>query len=104
MKAKRIEHSWTDPQFPTMFLHFHRLRRTPLACLKNNRGDFILHLAATWSTIELVRSIVFECPGLLLDPKSKDQLPIHVALVKAMLKNDIALEAWFKMAHGEVRR
>ena len=51
-----------------------------------------------------MRSIVFECPGLLLDPKSKDQLPIHVALVKAMLKNDIALEAWFKMAHGEVRR
>lgn len=134
MKAKRIEHSWTDPQFPTMFvdcstsLHYwvhahsvhkfpfkcvaeffiklrsrifspsilnifrwvHRLRRTPLACLKNNWGDFILHLAATWSTIELVRSIVFEYPCLLLDIKSKDQLPIHVAFVKAMLKSDIS--------------
>lgn len=40
-----------------------------------------------------MRSIVFEYPCLLLDIKSKDQLPIHVAFVKAMLKSDIvALE------------
>lgn len=36
-----------------------------------------------------MRSIVFEYPCLLLDIKSKDQLPIHVAFVKAMLKSDI---------------
>ncbi|XP_023636792.1 protein ACCELERATED CELL DEATH 6 isoform X2 [Capsella rubella] len=52
---------------------------TPLACLKNNRGDSVLHLAATWSHLELVKSIVSEWPCLLLEANSKDQLPLHLA-------------------------
>ncbi|OAO97734.1 hypothetical protein AXX17_AT4G04370 [Arabidopsis thaliana] len=56
-----------------------RSHGTPLACLKNDQGDSILHLAATWGNLELVKSIVSECPCLLLELNSKDQLPLHVA-------------------------
>lgn len=52
---------------------------TPLACLKNDQGDSVLHLAATWNHLELVKSIVSEWPCLLLEPNWKDQLPSHVA-------------------------
>ncbi|CAL9233134.1 unnamed protein product, partial [Arabidopsis halleri] len=52
---------------------------TPLACLKNDQADSVLHLAATWNHLELVKSIVSEWPCLLLEPNLKDQLPSHVA-------------------------
>ncbi|CAL9233061.1 unnamed protein product, partial [Arabidopsis halleri] len=52
---------------------------TPMACLKSDRGDSILHLAARWGHLELVKNIVSECPCLVLEPNSKDQLPLHVA-------------------------
>ncbi|EOA23108.1 hypothetical protein CARUB_v10003901mg [Capsella rubella] len=56
-----------------------RSHGTPLACLKNDRGDSILHLAARWGHLELVKRIFSEYPCLLLEPNLKDQLPIHVA-------------------------
>ncbi|KAG7557683.1 PGG domain [Arabidopsis suecica] len=52
---------------------------TPMACLKSDRGDSILHLAARWGHLELVKNIVSECPCLVLETNSKDQLPLHVA-------------------------
>jgi hypothetical protein len=47
-----------------------------LACFKNDRGDYILRLAATWG-LERVKSIVSLFPCLLLEPNSKAQLTIH---------------------------
>ncbi|VYS61794.1 unnamed protein product [Arabidopsis thaliana] len=52
---------------------------TRMACLKSDGGDSILHLAATWGHLELVKNIVSECPCLLLEPNSKGQIPLHVA-------------------------
>ncbi|CAH8295221.1 unnamed protein product [Eruca vesicaria subsp. sativa] len=52
---------------------------TPMACLKSSRGDSVLHLAATWGHLELVKSIVSECPCLLIQPNSMNQIPIHAA-------------------------
>lgn len=52
---------------------------TQMACLKTERGDSMLHLVAAWGHLELLKSIVTECPSLLLVPNSKDQLPLHVA-------------------------
>lgn len=56
-----------------------RSHEIPLACLKNDRGGSVLHLAATWNHLDLVKSIVSEWPCLLLEPNSKDQLPSHLA-------------------------
>lgn len=52
---------------------------TPMACLKSSRGDSVLHLAAAWGHTELVKSIVSECPFLLIQPNSMNQIPIHAA-------------------------
>ncbi|CAA7024272.1 unnamed protein product [Microthlaspi erraticum] len=52
---------------------------TPMACLKNNKGDSILHIASSWGHLELVKGIISECPSLLLEKNSKYQLPLHVA-------------------------
>ncbi|EOA19692.1 hypothetical protein CARUB_v10003449mg [Capsella rubella] len=51
----------------------------PMACLKSEQGDSVLHVAAVWGRLELVKSIVSECPCLLLELDSRDQLPLHVA-------------------------
>ena len=56
-----------------------RSHGTRMACLKSDKGDSILHLAATWGHLELVKNTVFECPCLLLEPNSKGQIPLHVA-------------------------
>ncbi|KAG7620433.1 Ankyrin repeat [Arabidopsis suecica] len=56
-----------------------RSHEIPAACLKSNTGDSILHLAAKWGHIELVKEIVCECPYLLLEPNSSGQTPLHVA-------------------------
>ncbi|ESQ38029.1 hypothetical protein EUTSA_v10029249mg [Eutrema salsugineum] len=56
-----------------------RNHETPMACLKSHRGDSVLHLVAAWGHVEAVKIIVSECPCLLLEPNSKDQLPLHVA-------------------------
>ncbi|XP_056857984.1 protein ACCELERATED CELL DEATH 6 isoform X2 [Raphanus sativus] len=50
-----------------------------IAHLKDDQGNSVLHLAATWGNLELVQAFVSECPSLLLRPNSKDQLPLHVA-------------------------
>jgi ankyrin repeat protein len=52
---------------------------TPMSCFKNNKGDSILHLAAAFGHLELVKSIVSKFPSLLLELNFKDQLPLHVA-------------------------
>ncbi|WZY82943.1 hypothetical protein YC2023_029327 [Brassica napus] len=52
---------------------------TPMACLKSDLGDSVLHLAAAWGHLELVKSLVSECPSLLLESNGKGQLPLHVA-------------------------
>ncbi|AEE82463.1 ankyrin repeat family protein [Arabidopsis thaliana] len=52
---------------------------TPMACLKSDRGDSVLHLAARWGHLELVKNIISECPCLVLELNFKDQLPLHVA-------------------------
>ncbi|CAE6138355.1 unnamed protein product [Arabidopsis arenosa] len=52
----------------------------PMACLKTEKGDSILHLAASLGHLELVESIISECPCLLLEPNWKDQIPIHAAV------------------------
>lgn len=46
--------------------------------MNNDQGNFILHLAATWNDLKLVKSILSECPYLLLEPHLKEQLLIHV--------------------------
>ncbi|XP_024009935.1 protein ACCELERATED CELL DEATH 6 [Eutrema salsugineum] len=51
----------------------------PMACLQSDQGDSVLHVAASWGHLELVKSIVSECPCLLLKLDSRDQLPLHVA-------------------------
>ncbi|CAL9225320.1 unnamed protein product [Arabidopsis halleri] len=56
-----------------------RSQGMPMARLKSNTGDSILHLAATWGHLELVKEIVSECPRLLLEPNSSGQTPLHVA-------------------------
>ncbi|KAF8112207.1 hypothetical protein N665_0066s0079 [Sinapis alba] len=40
---------------------------------------FILHLAASYGHLELVKGIVSEYPSLLLEPNWKDRIPLHVA-------------------------
>lgn len=50
-----------------------------MACLKSDQGDSILHLVAARGHIEVVKSILFDCPCLLLVENSKSQLPLHVA-------------------------
>ncbi|KFK30937.1 hypothetical protein AALP_AA6G045600 [Arabis alpina] len=61
------------------FLEKIRSYGTPMACLKNDKGESILHLAAAFGHLELVKSIISECPSLLLEPNWKDQISIHVA-------------------------
>ncbi|XP_024009575.1 protein ACCELERATED CELL DEATH 6 [Eutrema salsugineum] len=56
-----------------------KLRSHEMACLKSHSGDSVLHLAATWGHLDSVKSIVSECPCLILVPNSKDQLSLHVA-------------------------
>nr|AGO32713.1 ankyrin-repeat containing protein [Arabidopsis thaliana]AGO32714.1 ankyrin-repeat containing protein [Arabidopsis thaliana]AGO32715.1 ankyrin-repeat containing protein [Arabidopsis thaliana] len=56
-----------------------RSREIPVARLKSDTGDSILHLAVKWGHIELVKEIVCECPCLLLEPNSSGQTPLHVA-------------------------
>ena len=56
-----------------------RSQETPMARLKSDTGDSVLHLAATWGHLELVKEIVNECPRLLLEPNSSGQTPLHVA-------------------------
>ncbi|KAF8112210.1 hypothetical protein N665_0066s0082 [Sinapis alba] len=56
-----------------------------MACLKSHRGDSILHLAAAWGHLEVVQTIVSECPCLLLEPNLKNQLPLHVAALDGRL-------------------
>jgi len=58
---------------------------TPLACFRNETGDFTLHLAAAWGRLELVKRIVSECPCLLLETNSKDQIPLHAAAAAGRL-------------------
>ncbi|XP_013607471.1 PREDICTED: uncharacterized protein LOC106314072 [Brassica oleracea var. oleracea] len=52
---------------------------TPMACFKNNKGDSILHLAASYGHLELAKGIVSACPSLLLEPNWEDRVPLHVA-------------------------
>ncbi|CAA7047019.1 unnamed protein product [Microthlaspi erraticum] len=52
---------------------------TPMTCLKNDKGDSVLHLAAALGHDELVERIISECPSLLLEQNWKDQIPIHAA-------------------------
>ncbi|CAL9233139.1 unnamed protein product, partial [Arabidopsis halleri] len=61
------------------FLEEMKSYETPMSWFKNNKGDSILHLAAAFGHLELVKSIIFKCPSLLLEPNLKDQLPLHVA-------------------------
>ncbi|OAO98556.1 hypothetical protein AXX17_AT4G04320 [Arabidopsis thaliana] len=61
------------------FLEKMRSYGTPMACLKNDKGDSILHVAAALGHLELVESIISECPSLLFEPNWKDQIPIHAA-------------------------
>ncbi|KAG7615946.1 putative ankyrin repeat-containing domain, PGG domain, protein accelerated cell death 6 [Arabidopsis thaliana] len=56
-----------------------RSHGTPMERLKSDTGDSVLHLAATWGHLELVKEIVSECPRLLLEQNSSDQTPLHVA-------------------------
>ncbi|CAA7053505.1 unnamed protein product [Microthlaspi erraticum] len=56
-----------------------RTKETPMACYKNDTGDSILHIAASWGHLELVKEIIFECPSLLLELNSKYRLPLHEA-------------------------
>ena len=56
-----------------------RSQRTPMARLKSDTGDSVLHLAATWGHLELVKEIVSKFPRLLLEPNSSGQTPLHVA-------------------------
>ena len=51
----------------------------PMACLKSDRGYSVLHLAAFYGRLEIVKSIVSEWPCLLLEKDSRDQLPLHAA-------------------------
>ncbi|KAG7557744.1 Ankyrin repeat [Arabidopsis suecica] len=51
----------------------------PMECLKSDGGYSVLHLAAVWGRVETVKSIVSECPCLLLEQDSRGQLPLHVA-------------------------
>lgn len=68
MRARNIE-----------FLEKMKRYETPMACFKNNKGDSILHLAASYGHLELVKGIVSECPSLLLESNWVDQIPLHVA-------------------------
>ncbi|KAL0746389.1 hypothetical protein Bca101_028391 [Brassica carinata] len=52
---------------------------TPMACFKNNKGDSILHLAASYGHLELAKGIVSACPSLLLEPNWEDRVPLHAA-------------------------
>ncbi|CAA0393495.1 unnamed protein product [Arabidopsis thaliana] len=84
-----------------------RSHGTPLACLKNDQGDSILHLAATWGNLELVKSIVSECPCLLLELNSKDQLPLHVAALAghpAVVEDLVASVTFFSARLAEEDR
>ncbi|EOA20152.1 hypothetical protein CARUB_v10000444mg [Capsella rubella] len=59
--------------------------RPQMACLKSEQGDSILHLVAKWDHLELMKSIVSECPCLLLVRNTKGQLPLHVAACAGQL-------------------
>ncbi|KAJ0264981.1 Ankyrin repeat family protein [Hirschfeldia incana] len=61
------------------FLEKMKRYETPMACFKNNEGDSILHVAASYGHLELVKDIVSECPSLLLEPNWEDRIPLHVA-------------------------
>ncbi|XP_056849939.1 protein ACCELERATED CELL DEATH 6-like isoform X2 [Raphanus sativus] len=61
------------------FLEKMKRYETPMACFKNKEGDSILHLAASYGHLELVKGIVSECPSLLLEPNWEDRIPLHVA-------------------------
>nr|AGO32703.1 accelerated cell death 6 [Arabidopsis thaliana]AGO32704.1 accelerated cell death 6 [Arabidopsis thaliana] len=56
-----------------------RSNGTPMERVKSNTGDSILHIAAKWGHLELVKEIVFECPCLLFEQNSSRQTPLHVA-------------------------
>ncbi|CAH8276712.1 unnamed protein product [Arabidopsis lyrata] len=56
-----------------------RSQGTPMARLKSNTGDSILHLAATWGHLKLVKAIIPTYPCLLLEQNSSDQTPLHLA-------------------------
>ncbi|XP_023636138.1 protein ACCELERATED CELL DEATH 6 [Capsella rubella] len=56
-----------------------RSHGTPVACLKNDKGDSMLHIAAGLGHLELVENIISECPSLLLEPNWNDQIPLHAA-------------------------
>ncbi|VVB07118.1 unnamed protein product [Arabis nemorensis] len=61
------------------FLDKLRSHTTPMVCFKTDKGDTVLHLAASLGHLELVKSIVSECPSLLLEVNWKGRLPLHVA-------------------------
>ncbi|XP_013645582.2 protein ACCELERATED CELL DEATH 6-like [Brassica napus] len=61
------------------FLEKMKRFETPMACFKNNKGDSILHLAASYGHLELAKGIVSACPSLLLEPNWEDRVPLHVA-------------------------
>ncbi|KAL1188363.1 Protein ACCELERATED CELL DEATH 6 [Cardamine amara subsp. amara] len=63
------------------FLEKMRSYGTPMACLKNDKGDSILHLAAALGHHKLVKSIIYEYPSLLLEPNWKDQIHSMLLLV-----------------------
>ncbi|AEE83437.1 ankyrin repeat family protein [Arabidopsis thaliana] len=56
-----------------------RSNGTPMERVKSNTGDSILHIAAKWGHLELVKEIIFECPCLLFEQNSSRQTPLHVA-------------------------
>ncbi|KAF8063891.1 hypothetical protein N665_1178s0006 [Sinapis alba] len=68
-----------------------------IARLKDDQKDSVLHLAATWGNLELVKIFVSKCPSLLLYSNSKDQLPLHVAAHAGQLTVVKALVATVKI-------
>lgn len=90
------------------FLEKMRSYGTPMACLKNDKGDSILHLAAALGHHKLVESIISECPSLLLEPNWKDQIPLHAAACAgrlAVVKTLVASITYFsaRIISEEVR-
>ncbi|CAA7047021.1 unnamed protein product [Microthlaspi erraticum] len=79
---------------------------TPLACLKNDKGDSILHLAAAFGHLDLVKSIISECPSLLLESNWKDQIPLHAAAHAgrlAVVKTLVASITYFSLEEERER-
>ncbi|XP_023635083.1 protein ACCELERATED CELL DEATH 6, partial [Capsella rubella] len=56
-----------------------RSNGTPISRLKSYEGDSVLHLAAAWGHLELVKEFVSECPCLLFLPNSSGKTPLHMA-------------------------